>query len=315
MQHRLLVPNSAAGTRLDVWIEGALEGCSRSLVAKCIKDDCFVISAGKAKPGYKLRGGEQIDIDVPDLIVTEIEPENPPLEVLYEDDELLIVNKAPGMVVHPAVGHRHGTLLAGVLHRYGQGGDDPQAAALIHRLDADTSGVIAIARTPQAHAWYQDQFRKRCVVKQYLALLAGQAKSDWWSIDNYIGRHPKDFRMRAVVDAAARGARNAHSDFYVCQRLEHAMAAEVRIHTGRTHQIRVHAASCGHAVLADGLYGRCDRWPLQGEAVLQRQGLHAWCLQLRHSSGKTLRVEAPVPADIAALLNGAVKPREIVIGS
>ena len=133
MQHRLTVPESAAATRLDVWIESVLDGCSRSLVAKCIKDERFVISHGKAKPGYKLRGGEQIDIEVPELISSEIEPEDLPLEVLYEDDELLVLNAA-GMVVHPAVGHRRGTLLAGVLHRYGHRADDPNAAALIHRL-------------------------------------------------------------------------------------------------------------------------------------------------------------------------------------
>ena len=312
MQHRLHVPDSAAGTRLDIWIESVLEGCSRSLVAKCIKDACFVMSSGKAKPGYKLRGGECIDIEVPDLISTEVEPEDIPLNVLYEDDELLVVNKAPNMVVHPAVGHRRGTLLAGVLYRYGHAADDPQAAALIHRLDADTSGVIAIARTPQTHAFYQDQFRERKVVKQYLALLAGQAKSDWWSCDNFIGRHPKDFRKRAVVESTARGARNARSDFYVLQRLEHAMAVEVRIHTGRTHQIRVHAADQGHAVLADGLYGRATRWPLQGNVLLQRQGLHAWCLQMTHSSGRSLRFEAPIPEDMSRLIGADLKPRPLV---
>ena len=238
-----------------------------------LKMSCFVISHGKAKPGYKLRGGEQIDIEVPELISSEIEPEDFPFDVLYEDDELLVVNKPAAMVVHPAVGHRRGTLLAGVLHRYGHRADDPNAAALIHRLDADTSGVIAIARTPQAHAWYQDQFRERkTVTKQYLALLNGQAKSDWWTCDNYIGRHPKDFRKRAVVDESARGARNGRSDFYVLQRLTTCHGVEVRIHTGRTHQIRVHAAQQGHAVLADALYGRSDRWPLQGTPYCNAKG-------------------------------------------
>ena len=204
-------------------------------------------------------------------------------------------------------------LLAGVLHRYGHSSEDPNAAALIHRFDADTSGVIAVARTPQAHVWYQDQFRQRKVTKQYLALLAGQAKTDWWTFDNYIGRHPKDFRKRAVVAADSRGARQAHSDFYVLQRLEHAMAVEVRIHTGRTHQIRVHASNGGHPVLADALYGRAKQWPPNGAAMLSRQGLHAWCLQLRHSSGKTLRFEAPIPDDMANLLTGPLEPRDIAV--
>lgn len=315
MHHRLLVPPAAAGMRLDVWLEQCVEGCSRSLLARCIKESCFFIEPGKAKPGYRLRGGEVIDIEVPELLQSAIEPEDLPLEILYEDDELLVVNKAPGMVVHPAVGHARGTLLAAVLYRYGHAADDPHAAALIHRLDADTSGVIAVARTPQAHAFYQEQFRERQVSKQYLALLAGHAAADWWSCQEWIGRHPKDFRKRAVVEPSVSGARQAHSDFVVRARLQrhmgNYMAVEVRIHTGRTHQIRVHAAHAGHPVLADGVYGRWSHWPPQGEKQLTRQALHAWCLQLTQRGGERLRIEAPIPADLQGLLDDSLQPTPI----
>ncbi|TVR43392.1 MAG: RluA family pseudouridine synthase [Planctomycetota bacterium] len=308
MLHRLPVPEDAQGTRLDVWLEAQLPGCSRSLVARCIREERCQISSGKAKPGFRLRGGELIEIEVPELEVHDIEPEDIPLEVLYEDDDLLLVNKPPGMVVHPAIGHPRGTLLAAVLGRYGQPGTDCQGAALIHRLDADTSGIIAIARHSAALAYFQGQFRQRAVGKQYLALLAGQAGADWWSCHQAIGRHPRDFRKRAVVAADSKGARSAHSDFLVRARLEHGMAVEVRLHTGRTHQIRVHAAHAGHPVLADGVYGRHDRWPLQGQAQLTRQGLHAWRLHLRLMNGEALAMVAPIPDDLAGLLPNPLQP-------
>ncbi|TVR09781.1 MAG: RluA family pseudouridine synthase [Planctomycetota bacterium] len=306
MLHRCHVPPEAAGQRLDQWLEQALDGCSRSLVARCIRDQRCEMSAGKVKPGYRLRGGEVIDIEVPEIEPLAIHPETIPLAILYEDDDLLVIDKAPGMVVHPAVGHRYGTVLAAVLGRYGSCADDPQAPGLIHRLDADTSGVLAIARHPQALTYFQDQFRQRQVEKRYLALCAGTARSDWWTCREAIGRHPKDFRKRSVVPSERSGARSAHTDFRVRQRSPHYMAVEACLHTGRTHQIRVHLAHAGHPVLADAVYGRHGQWPLQGAPILQRQGLHAWSLGLSLSDGSFRRFFASVPADMAALVDPTV---------
>jgi 23S rRNA pseudouridine1911/1915/1917 synthase len=301
MLHELEVDETAVGDRLDVFLEARLPGCSRSLVARCIKQDLCTVTPGKAKPGYRLRGGEAVAIEVPDIEPLEAVPEDIPLAVLHEDDELLVVNKAPGMVVHPAIGHHKGTLLNAVLGRY-DGSSSTVRPGLIHRLDADTSGVIAIARTPEALTWFQDAFRERRVVKRYLALAHGRPREDVFEHKGWIGRHYKDFRKRGVQPDNTPGAKDAHTGFVRRATFDGFSALECRLHTGRTHQIRVHLADLGHAILADGVYGRSVRWPLQGPIHLRRQGLHAWRLELPRRDGSTLQVTAPIPDDLQIVL-------------
>jgi 23S rRNA pseudouridine1911/1915/1917 synthase len=294
MLHELQV--EAGGERLDVWLEARLEGCSRSLVSRCIKDGLCTVTPGKAKPGFKLRGGEQIAIEVPELEPLEAVPEDLPLSVLFEDDELIVIDKAPGMVVHPAIGHPQGTLVNGLLGLGHGAGGEPWRPGLIHRLDADTSGVIAVAKTAAALAWYQEQFRERRVQKRYLALVAGRPKADWFTCEGAIGRHPKDFRRRAISDRA--DAKAAYTSFSVRSRCDDYAVVEARPKTGRTHQIRVHLAHLGHAVLADRVYGRSGQFPPIGVAKLSRQALHAWALALPRPDGTRLVCRAPVPADL-----------------
>jgi len=308
--HELQVDAAQAGTRLDVYLEGALEGCSRSLVARCVRDGRCTVEPGKAKPGYRLRGGERVAIEVPELEPLTAVPESIPLCVLHENEALIVIDKPPGMVVHPAIGHPRGTLVNALLGRWS---DLPQDRAwrpgLIHRLDADTSGAIAVAKTPAALQRYQDAFRERRVGKTYLALVHGSPASDVFEHRGWLARHPRDFRKRTVVPDGARGGRDAHTGFVVRERGEGYSVVECRLHTGRTHQIRVHLADLGHPVLADRVYGRSARWPLAGAAVIERQALHAWRLALPHAAGSdALVVHAPLPGDMSPLVSSGLRP-------
>jgi 23S rRNA pseudouridine1911/1915/1917 synthase len=315
--HQLAVPDSAADTRLDVWLETQLEGCTRSLVARLIKDGSCSLEHGgrplKSKAGYFLRGGEQVAIDVPELEPMDAEPEDIPLSVLHEDEHVVVIDKPAGMVVHPAIGHRRGTLVNALLGRYGQSlGGEPWRPGLVHRLDEDTSGVIAVARTAASLAFLQEAFRERKVGKRYLALVHGEPRADWLEHGGWIGRHPKDIRKRAVFAPDSEGAKEAYTSVVVRQRRDGYAVVEARPRTGRTHQVRVHLAALGHPVLADRVYSRSDRWPLNaadGDAnALRRQGLHAWALDLPHPAGGRLRITAPPPADIARWLAGPLEP-------
>ena len=307
MIHELLASESETGMRLDVWLEQCLEGCSRSLVAKQIKAGRCTIVPGKAKPAWRLRGNEQVTIEVPEIESLDVIAENIPIDILYEDDDLLLVNKKAGMVVHPAIGHPRGTLLNAVLH-YAQ---DQWQPLLVHRLDADTSGMIIVAKHKTAHEMLQNQFKERIVVKKYLALAHGAPKADYFESFAWIGRHPKDFRKRFAFPADHAKAKSAQSDFRVRERHQDYVALEVRIYTGRTHQIRVHLQDLGYPLLADGVYGRHEQWPINGgaEDVLQRQALHAWSLRFKQpSSGEDLHFICPIPKDLQTWLQNEIQP-------
>ena len=317
MLHQLAVPDSAADTRLDVWLETQLDGCTRSLVSRLIKEGSCTVALGsltiKSKAGYFLKGGELVAIDVPELEPMDAEPEDIPLTVLHEDEHVVVINKPADMVVHPAIGHRRGTLVNALLGRYGQAlGGEPWRPGIIHRLDEDTSGVIAVARTNASLAFFQEAFRERTVGKRYLALIHGEPRADWMEHAGWIGRHPKDIRKRAVFAAETDGAKEAYTSVMVRQRGVGYAVAEARPRTGRTHQVRVHLAALGHPVLADRIYSRSDRWPLGARdddpKALHRQGLHAWALDLPHPNGSRLRIVAPPPADIAQWLVQPLEP-------
>lgn len=317
MLHHLVVPASAAATRLDVWLETQLDGCTRSLVTRLIKEgNCALMQGSQtlsSKAGYFLKGGEQVAIEVPELEPMEAEPEDIPLTVLHEDEHLVVIDKPAHMVVHPAVGHRRGTLVNALLGRYGQSlGGEPWRPGLVHRLDEDTSGVIAVARTAASLAFLQTAFRERQVGKRYLALVHGEPRADWLEHGGWIGRHPKDIRKRAIFPADSEGAKEAYTSVMVRQRCVGYAVVEARPRTGRTHQVRVHLAALGHAVLADRVYSRSDRWPLGAPdadpTALRRQGLHAWALDLPHPAGGRLQISAPPPPDLARWLAKPLEP-------
>ncbi len=268
------------------------------------------------KPGRastRLRGGERIRVDIPDPEPSGLVPQDLPLAVLHEDRDLLVLDKAAGMVVHPARGSPHSTVVNALLHRLGGRGAGGDRVGLVHRLDKDTSGCLVVARTEEALADLQAQFQGRSVEKVYLALVHGRLAEEG-ALDTPYGRHPRD-RTRYTGRS---GARRAVTGWRVRERFgDRATLAEVRLHTGRTHQIRVHLSEAGHPLLADAAYGgtrREGRLP-PGDPVRRaaeavgRQALHAWRLAFRHPrTGRLRAFEAPVPADIEAalaLLRGA----------
>lgn len=314
--HEVTVPEDAAGARLDVWLETRLDGCSRSLVARCIKQGLCAVSdrqgqTMKVKAGLSLRGGEQVAIEVPEVEAPSLEPEDIPLRILHEDADLIAVDKDPGMVVHPAVGRHRGTLVNALLGRYGLApGGDPWRPGIVHRLDEDTSGVIVIARHAEALAFLQTAFRERQVQKRYLALMHGSPRADFLEHHGWLGRHPKDFRKRAVLPEGQGDAKEAYTSFHVRRRCDGYAVVEARPKTGRTHQIRVHATALGHPILADRTYGRSATWPLratEGEG-LRRQALHAWSLDLPHPRGGRLHLTASIPTDLVSLVGSPLVP-------
>ncbi len=312
MLHELQVSDADKGLRLDVWLEQQLPGCSRSLVAKQIKAGRCELSSGKVKPAWKLRGNEKISIEVPEIESLDVVAEDLPIEIIHEDDDLLIVNKAAGMVVHPAIGHTRGTLLNGLMG-YAK---DAWQPLLVHRLDVDTTGLIIVAKNPQAHQFLQEGFKNREVKKIYLALCHGLPKADYFEHHGWIGHHPKDFRKRFVFKDENPKAKSARSDFWVRERHDHYSVLEVHIHTGRTHQIRVHLQDLGHSILADHVYGRSGQWPLTGEGdiVLTRQALHAWHLSFQHPNGEEMHFSCPIPADLSRLLQNDLSPLDAANG-
>ncbi len=298
MIHELQADESVIDMRLDVWLERELEGCSRSLVARLIKSGNCNMAPGKLKPGWRLRGDEHVRIEVPEAESLDIVAEEGPLEVLYEDDDLLVLNKPPQQVVHPAIGHVRGTLMNAVAWRAEQAG---WQAGLIHRLDEDTSGIICVAKSAAVLAACQESFRERRVKKRYVALVHGRPKADVFDNNKAIGRHPKDFRKRALVE----DGKASYTSFVVRERHEDYAVLEARPTTGRTHQIRVHVLDCGHPVLADRTYSRSDVFPVSENSSgphLTRQGLHAWYLKIPHPQGGVLEIIAPPPVDMATFI-------------
>ena len=326
MLHTLDVPPEATDTRLDVWLESVLEGCTRSLVARLIRDGLCTVEGPanprgerretRAKPGLFLRGGERVSLEVPEIEPMSAEPEDLPLTILHQDEHLIAVDKAPGMVVHPAIGHPKGTLVNALLGRFGATfAGEAWRPGLVHRLDEATSGVIVVARTPAALLFLQTAFKERDVTKRYLALAAGSPRADWLEHGGAIGRHPHDFRKRAVLPDGADGAKEAYTSVVVRHRADGYAVVEARPRTGRTHQIRVHLAALGHPALADATYGRSDRWPLNAKdgdvRALRRHALHAWSLDIPHPAGGRLRLHAPIPADLAAWVPVGLAPTAV----
>jgi 23S rRNA pseudouridine1911/1915/1917 synthase len=311
----LVVPPALAGVRLDVALVRLAPDLSRSRLKRLVDLGKVRLAGRQAKASHRLRGGEPVEI--------ELEPEGPqgfvpqdlPLEVLYEDDDLVVIDKAAGMVVHPARGSPHSTVVNALLHRLGgapaEGGPGAHLPrlGLVHRLDKDTSGCLVIAKSEGALKALQAQWKGRTVEKVYLALCHGRL-ADSGRIDTPYGRHPRD---RTRFTGRLRTApRRALTEWRTVERFgDAASLAQVTLHTGRTHQIRVHLAEAGHPLLGDQVYGGTRREARAPEglaaraaAAVGRQALHASRLAFDHPrSGRRLSFEAPLPADLAAALS------------
>ena len=298
------IPEAAAGRRFDAVLAELFPEYSRSRLSAWIKAGDVLLDGAPARPRDLVRGGEAVSLNAEPEDQTLAEPEDIPLDILYEDSEVFVLDKPAGLVVHPGAGNPTGTLVNGLLYR------DPRLAALpragiVHRLDKDTSGVMVVARTLQAHAALVAQLSARDVHRQYLAVVVGALVSGG-TADAAIDRHPRDrFRMAVREDG-----KDAVTHFRLRERFHAHTLLECRLETGRTHQIRVHMAHLRHAIVGDPLYGGPLRLPRGASDELvatlrgfKRQALHAETLEFVHpASGEPVRVAAPVPADLQALL-------------
>jgi len=296
----LLAGAEDAGKRLDVFLHEALPEFSRSRLQSWIKSDRVLVDGQTTRASYVLRGGERISVTPAEMPPLKAEPEELPLEVIYGDADVIVVNKPAGMVVHAGAGHGRGTLVNALLHHFGTlsavNGD--LRPGIVHRLDRDTSGVLVVARTDQAHQSLAAQFHGRVVEKTYLALVHGRMKQPQGRIATPISRDPV---RRTRMTARLATGRAALTEYRVLEQLNKFSYLEVRIGTGRTHQIRVHLASIGHPVVGDRLYGAPAAIPEL--PVLNRFFLHAHRLRFRSpSTGEWIAVESPLPAELAAFI-------------
>ncbi|MBN1673850.1 MAG: RluA family pseudouridine synthase [Kiritimatiellae bacterium] len=296
-----VVPEADAGTRLDVWVARHAPGLSRSRVQALIRAGAIRVRGRRQKPHYPLPGGSSLTIEIPAAVGTELAPEPIPVDILHEDDDIVVVNKPAGLVVHPAAGHPAGTLVNALLYhcRVLPGIAGERRPGIVHRLDKNTSGVMVVAKHDAAMAGLVAQFKAGAVRKEYLALVWGLPKPAVGRLETLIGRSTQD---RKKMSATPKTGRTGVTRYEV---LEHFAAGvsllRVRIETGRTHQIRVHMAFMGHPVLGDAQYGTGRR--TCSPVRVQRQMLHALRLGLTHpGSGKPLQFLAPVPADMEEVL-------------
>jgi 23S rRNA pseudouridine1911/1915/1917 synthase len=300
MTEIIIVEESA--TRLDRYLADRVPDLSRSRIQQLIAQNCVkvnqeICTSKKAT----VRQGDRIAIEIPPPQPLELRPTEMPLDILYEDDSLIILNKSAGVVVHPAPGHEEDTLVNALLahcdNLSGIGG--VQRPGIVHRLDKDTTGAIAIAKTDRAHQHLQAQIKAKTAKREYLGILYGAPKAESGTIERPIGRHKRDRKKMAIVPVE-QGGRPAVTHWQVQERLGNYTLMHFRLETGRTHQIRVHCADMGHPIVGDPLYasGRSVGVNLTGQA------LHAWRLTLEHpETGETLEAIAPLPHSLTKLLN------------
>ena len=291
---------TARGSRLDQALVEAFPGLSRARVQSLIRQGHARVDGRPAKSAARVKGGERVELDLPELVAAGPEAEDLPLSILFEDRDLLVLDKAAGMVVHPAAGHWHGTLVNALLHHVQDLGGVGGAVrpGLVHRLDKDTSGCLVVAKNDVALAGLQASFKARQVEKTYLALVHGHPPTEA-RIETPYGRHP---RQRQRFTGKLRTGKPAVTVYRVGERLDGATMLEVALLTGRTHQIRVHLAESGHPLLGDKVYGGTRKGDARVKAVqekLGRQALHAWRLAFPHPrTGVWRSFEAPVPEDL-----------------
>ena len=289
---RLRVPESAAGLRLDRFLAGLPEVGSRSAADVLLRGGRVLVDGTARERSHRLAGAETIELEVADVETPALAPEDVPLRVAYEDEHLLVVDKPAGVVVHPAPGHARGTLVHGLLE-HGAAGGDPDRPGIVHRLDRDTSGLLVVARSAEAHARLQRLVRRRELEREYVALVRGRPRSRKGRIEAPIGRdRTTPFRQSLDTDSP----RDAVTHFEVERMWPAHALLRVRLVTGRTHQIRVHLAAIGLPVVGDTVYG-------VPEPALGRQFLHAGRLAFPHPfTDERVEVESPLPPELEQFL-------------
>ena len=292
--------------RLDKLLARELPDVSRSRLKELIDSGHVLVDGAVRKPSFKPRVGATVSLEIPDAVPLALEPEDLDLEILFQDGDVAVVYKRPGVVVHPSKGHDAGTLVHGLLHAIGDlsGIGGVERPGIVHRLDKGTSGVMVVAKNDLAHGSLKEQFTAHSVERRYHALILGQPDLKAGRIEKELGRHPRDRMRQAVVEEG----RHAITDWSVVERFDRASLLECRLHTGRTHQIRAHLSSQGWPILGDPLYRDRQTPPIHIRRLLEgvdHQLLHARVLGFDHPrSGERLRFTRPPPADFAAVLEG-----------
>ena len=295
-----LIVDSDAEPRLDSWLSVQFPDFSRSRWQKLISlGHIQIANRVCSDKKYKLKAGDRVCVHIPEPEPLDLVPEAIPLDILYEDEHLLIVNKPAGMVVHPSAGHSTGTLVHALLaHCPLSSIGGVQRPGIVHRLDKDTTGAIVIAKTDFAHQHLQQQLQAKTARREYLGIVYGTPKVESGTIDLPVGRHPVD-RLRNTILPIEQGGKSAVTHWQIEERLRSFSLIKFRLETGRTHQIRIHAAKMGHPIVGDPVYG-------SGRSIgvnLPGQALHAWHLQLIHpQTGDLVSVTAPIPSYFLTLL-------------
>lgn len=302
---QIIIDQSLPSGRLDNYLRSKLPDVSRGTIQRLIAEAHILVDGHTVKPTHRPRTGEVVSLTWPEPRPAEALPEEIPLSILFEDADLLVLNKPPGLVVHPAVGHQEHTLVNALLHHCagnlsGIGG--VARPGIVHRLDQDTSGCLVVAKNDATHMALADQFAGREVVKIYQTILCGELPLASGEINAPIARHPTHRQSMAVVDTG----KEARTTYRVIERLRGATFVEAHLHTGRTHQIRVHFHHLGYPVMGDALYGKRQNQRLKEltRFAAARQMLHSFKLSFKHPrTGATISCEAPLPEDFLATLS------------
>lgn len=294
-----LTAESAAGQRIDKYLSEQLADLSRSYLQKLLKDGGVEVNGKTVKSNYKLADKDQICLEVPEAVEPEIAAEPMDLDILYEDKDIILINKPKGMVVHPAVGHYTGTLVNGLMYHCKDelsGINGVMRPGIVHRIDMDTTGVLIVCKNDKAHNAIAEQLKVHSITRKYYAIVHGVIKEDDGTVNAPIGRHPVDRKKMSINE---KNGKEAVTHYHVLKRFRRFTYVECQLETGRTHQIRVHMASIGHPLLGDQVYGPA-KVPFSG---LQGQTLHAGVLGIIHpATGEYMEFRAPLPEYFEKLL-------------
>lgn len=312
-QIQIIVPNQKKPERIDTFLTGSIANISRTRVQQLIQIDMILVNGETIKPSFIVSGSEKIDITLPRPQKTEVLAQNIPLDILYEDKFLIVINKPAGMVVHPAIGNRDGTLVNALLYYCTDlsGVNGVIRPGIVHRLDKDTSGILVAAKDDVSHRYLSNQFSDRTILRDYMALVWGHLKKKSGTIETFYGRSPKNRKKMAVLPEG----KVAITNYSVIEEISLLSLVRLRLATGRTHQIRVHMAHLGHPVFSDYTYGGRNRRLGSLDTsdrniaafyldCLRRQALHAKTLGFIHpESKKEMNFECQMPEDILGLLD------------
>lgn len=300
MENKVLQAEEFVGERIDKFLSCRLEEVSRSYIQKLIKEGHVSVNGKSVKANYKLGAGDEISVEIPEAKEPDILPEDIPLDILYEDQDILVVNKPKGMVVHPAAGHYSGTLVNALMYHCKDslsGINGVMRPGIVHRIDMDTTGSLLVCKNDEAHRILAEQLKEHTIRREYHAIVYGNIKEDTGTVDAPIGRHPTDRKKMSINH---KNGKQAVTHYEVLERFGNFTYIRCRLETGRTHQIRVHMASLHHPLLGDEVYGPSSRPPFPG---LKGQVLHAKILGIYHpATGEYMEFDAPLPQYFVDLL-------------